>query len=258
MGKLGDLLNKDVGSIASKVLKADVADIVKGAGRALNTDVGIIAKGAGKVLKYDLGELFTEGDPSSTTSATEAGASAGALRSTAQGALAATTPVAITEAPPQASTGAFEPVAAEPTTGGAAEPQKARLTEALVNRLLLNEPAGSDLLTLLPLQSGNYTREKGSAHGSIAADPVNVTYSGNGEAVSVTIVSCWDADEARDKLERSKAKLENSRGSVEHCWIAGIDSRGVVFLWVRSSFCYEVVSPRGVSPIARFLGEFPY
>jgi hypothetical protein len=61
-----------------------------------------------------------------------------------------------------------------------------------------------------------------------------------------------------DKLERNRAKLENSRGSHELNWVAGIDTRGVVFLWVRNSFCFEVVSPRGVSPIARFLGDFPY
>ena len=42
LGKLGDLLNKDVGSIvkdAGKVLNADVGDIVKGAGKVLSTDV---------------------------------------------------------------------------------------------------------------------------------------------------------------------------------------------------------------------------
>jgi hypothetical protein len=140
----------------------------------------------------------------------------------------------------------------------AADPPKARLTEALVNRQRFSEPEGSDLLTLLPLQVGNYERAKNSAQGEIASDPVNVTYSGNGEAVSVTVVSCWDGDEAREKLDRGRSKLENSRGSNELNWVAGIDSRGVVFIWVRNNFCYEVVSPRGVSPIARFLGDFPY
>jgi hypothetical protein len=169
-------------------------------------------------------------------------------------------PAAASAAPPPepGSTGAFIPVKARVVTAPATEQAKARLTEALVNRLRLSEPTGTDLLNLLPLQIGNYEREKGFAHGDIASDPVNVTYSGNGEAVSVTIVSCWDADEALEKLERNRTKLENSRGSHELNWVAGIDARGVVFLWVRSSFCFEVVSPRGVSPIARFLGDFPY
>jgi len=240
MSKIGDILKHDVGSIAGKVLKADITDIVKGAARALNADVGAIAKGAGKVLKYDLGGLFTGSAPSPPTPITSA------------------PPAAAAGKPTPASTGEFRPVAAGPSTSADTEPPKARLTEALVNRSLLTEPAGADLLTLLPLQVGSYTREIGLAHGSIATDPVNVTYSGNREAVSVTVVSCWDANEARDKLDRSKSNLDNNRGSMQDGWVAGIDSRGVVFIWTRNSFCYEVVSPRGVSPIARFLGEFPY
>jgi hypothetical protein len=45
-GKLGELLNKDVGAL------------VKDAGKVLNTDVGTLAKGAGKVLNSDLGDLL--------------------------------------------------------------------------------------------------------------------------------------------------------------------------------------------------------
>jgi hypothetical protein len=266
MSKIGDILNKDVGSLASKVLKADVADFVKGAGKALNTDVGTIAKGAGKVLTYDLGGLFTEtgaqpGASSDATSVEQKNAAAptampnGSVPATTGSLPAAASAIPV---PEPGSTGAFVPVNAPTGAAPATEPAKARLTEALVNRQRLTEPSGTDLLNLLPLQIGNYERAKGVAHGDIASDPVNVTYSGNGDAVTVTLVSCWDADEALEKLERNRAKLENSRGSHELNWVAGIDTRGVVFLWVRSSFCFEVVSPRGVSPIARFLGDFPY
>ena len=272
MSKFGDILNKDVGSLATKVLKADVGVMVKGAGRALNTDVGTIAKGAGKVFTYDLGELFS-GNGSQPKPEPKSSIASGALEDSA---LAATPATSLSAAAPHddaggpsrasatigmvpapGSTGAFIPV--NSATGPATtEPPKARLTEALVNRQCLAEPSGADLLLLLPLQIGNFERAKGVAHGDIASDPVNVTYSGSGEVVSVTLVSCWDADEALEKLERSRVKLENSRSSKELSWVAGIDTRGVVFLWVRSSFCFEVVSPRGVSPIARFLGNFPY
>ena len=260
MSKIGDILNKDVGSFASRVLKADVGNIVMGAGRALNTDVGSIAKGTGKVLAYDLGELFTDAAPGVKPATPAAPAAHAPIDSNSEMLIGeAASPVAAdTEHGTNASTGNFRPVAAATAGNGANEPPKARLTEALVNRQRLSEPAGADLLGLLPVQLANYARDKGEALGDIASDPVNVTYSGNGEAVSVVVVSCWDADEARDKLERDRLKLENSRGSTEHCWVAGIDSRGVVFLWTRNHYCFEVVSPRGVSPIARFLGEFPY
>ena len=249
MSKIGDFLKQGVGSIASKVLKAGVTDIVKGAGRASNVDVGPIASGAGEVLDYNPRGLFT---PSAPPSIEDAPASSSPATPTTS------VPAPAAEKPMPASTGEFRPVAVGALTSAGAELPKARLTEALVNRLLLTQPAGADLLTLLPLQVGIYTRERGLAHGQIATDPVNVTYSGNGEAVSVTVVSCWDADEARDKLDPSKSNLDNSRGSVQDGWLAGIDSRGVVFTWARNSFRYEVVSPRGVSPIARFLGAFPY
>ncbi len=256
MSKIGDILNKDVGSLAAKVLKADVADLVKGAGRALNTDVGSIAKGAGGVLKYDLSDLFKNTDPVDPGSANATSPPAGTASAATQTSVAGQTPPSPHVEIP-GSTGAFPPVATT-AQSESAEPPKARLTDALVNRQRLKEPVGSGLLTLLPLAVGSYAREAGNARGEIASDPVNVTYSGNGEAVSVTVVSCWDADEARDQLERNRGKLENSRGSTDLKWVAGIDARGVVFLWVRNSFCYEVVSPRGVSPIARFLGDFPY
>jgi hypothetical protein len=269
MSKIGDLLNKDVGSIATKVLKADVADIVKGAGRALNTDVGSIAKGAGKVLTYDLTDLFANNDPE-PAAATPSGAEQPEGQPTndrpASAQPAATAPAAngIDAAGP-ASTAAFVPVArdssattAAPSAADAGALPKARLTEALVNRQSLAAPSGADLLTLLPLRVGAYERAKANAQGDIASDPVSVTYSGNAESVTVTLYSCWDADEAIEKLTRGKNTLENSRGSMEQAWVAGINSRGVVFIWVRGSYCYEVLSPRGVSAIARFLGEFIY
>jgi hypothetical protein len=237
-------------------------------GDILNKDVGTIAKGAGKVLSNDLGELLTENgaQPKADEAAalvdnirgteTQPNSALGHSSAQPKDGLAAAAPSAPSAEP--GSTGTFIPVESAVQPALPTQPAKARLTEALVNRQRLAEPIGADLLLLLPLKLGNYERTRGVAQGEIASDPVNVTYSGNGEAVSVTIVSCWDADEALEKLERNRAKLENSRGSHQLNWVAGIDARGVVFLWVRSNYFFEVVSPRGVSPIARFLGDFPY
>lgn len=264
MSKIGDFLNKDVGSLATKVLKADVADIMKGAGRALNTDVTSIAKGAKGVLSYDLTDLFSESDapaldevPESADPPAVAAAPASPSEpDTPPESTAALRPVPKPSAAPQAAS-APAPASATITTPPAELP-KARLTEALVSRQTRAAPEGADLKLLLPFAVGNYERSRSTATGDIASDPVSVMYSGNSEAVGVTVTSCWDADEAREFLARGKVKLENSRGSEDHGWVAGIDSRGVVFTWVRSSYCYEITSPRGVSPIARFLDVFPY
>lgn len=74
LGKLGDLLNKDMGTLvkdAGKVLNTDVGAIAKGAGKVLNTDMGDLAKGAGKVLNADLGDLMRSADPAANDKAND-------------------------------------------------------------------------------------------------------------------------------------------------------------------------------------------
>ncbi|MFO0326028.1 MAG: hypothetical protein ACK50D_13645 [Burkholderiales bacterium] len=249
MPKIVDILNADVGEVATKVLKADVGDIVKGAGKVLTTDVGTIAKGTSKVLSYDLADLFSDEKQDADAAAPKP---AGTYPTPpAPG----TTPAPNNEPPPPGSTASFTAVKPAATPG---ELPKMRLTEALVMRQSRPAPAQAELTILLPLAIGAYERALGSAHGDIASDPVSVMYSGNGEAVSVTVTPFWESDEAQAALAKSKNALENSRGSVEQSWIAGIDSRGVVFMWTRDTYCFEITSPRGVSPVARFLEVFPY
>ncbi len=256
MGKLGDILNKDVGSIATKVFKADVGEIVKSAGRALNTDVGTIAKGAGNVLSYDLSDLFSSGVENTDAQGSGGGAPAqnqteniqrhSTHAAAANAAAVSTQPVAASVPSADASPATINP------------PARARLTEALVARNSRVMPAGLDLNSLLPVKVGAFSRLPGAAQGEIASDPVSATYSSNVEAITVTLAACWDADEARDKLKRRQSKLESARGTPDHSWAAGIDSHGVVFVWTREHFCYEIVSPRGVSALAGFLADFPY
>jgi hypothetical protein len=256
MVKLVDILNKDVGSLAAKVLKADVGNMVKGAGRALNTDVGTIAKGAGKVLSYDLGELFAA-DADADAKDVNAGAIVSASETpaiTATSAAQAVTPnttVASTTITPTSN-------ATDTDTSGNSTIPRAKLTEALVNRQQHAMPTGSALLALMPLKIGAFVRPSQSAVGDIASDPVSVTYSSNVEALSLSLDACWDSDESIEKLNRRRAALENARSGADNTWVAGLNSQGIVFIWRREQYCFEIVSPRGVSPVARFLADFPY
>ncbi len=256
MGKLGDILNKDVGSIATKVFKADVGEIVKSAGRALNTDVGTIAKGAGNVLSYDLSDLFNSGVENIDAQVSGGGAHAqnqtGNTQRHSTDAAAANT-AAVSTRPVVASTPADD---VSPATSN--PPARAKLTEALVARNMRVMPAGLDLNSLLPVKVGAFSRLPGAAQGEIASDPVSATYSSDLEAVTVTLAACWDADEASGKLKRRQSKLENARAAADHSWAVGIDSHGVVFIWTRESYCFEIVSPRGVPALAGYLADFPY
>jgi hypothetical protein len=257
MVKLVDILNKDVGSLAAKVLKADVGNMVKGAGRALNTDVGTIAKGAGKVLSYDLGDLFAaDGKPDEPTPDTRAPTSETPL------ARASPAPVperaAILNSTSTPANAASASTTSPPTSDPASAAPRAKLTDALVNRQQHPMPAGSALATLLPIKVGSFARTQQSAQGDIATDPVSVTYSSNVEAISLSLDACWDSDESTEKLNRRRAALENARSGADNTWVAGVNSQGIVFIWRREQYCFEIVSPRGVSPVARFLADFPY
>jgi|GEM_PF-2133332 len=256
MVKLVDLLNKDVGSLAAKVLKADVGNLVKGAGRALNTDVGTIAKGAGKVLSYDLSGLFAaDAKPESVNTDSSVTASAAPL---------AETPAALVETPatklmPAAADPLITPATPPPDTdNGAITAPRAKLTEVLVNRQKHAKPAGTTLLTLMPLNVGAFSRPSQAAVGDIATDPVSVTYSSSVEALSLSLDACWDNEESTEKLNRRRGALENARSGADNTWVAGVNSQGIVFIWRREQYCFEIVSPRGVSPVARFLADFPF
>jgi hypothetical protein len=247
MGKIGELLNKDIGGIAAKVLKADVGDMMKGAGRALNTDVSTIAKGAGKVLTYDLADLFAADNK--TAAPTE-------VANAVANEVAENSAASTDKSPAKPSHAAnSEAPNADPATSAL---PKAKLTEALVNRQKHRSIVGTSLATLLPLTVGAFARPANSAQGDIANDPVSSIYSSEHESLSIMLEALWDEDEARAKLHRRQAKLENVRYSVEQQWAAGVDAQGLVFVWTREQYYFEIVSPRGVSPVARFLGDFPY
>lgn len=255
MVKLADILNKDVGSLAAKVLKADVGNMVKGAGRALNTDVGTIAKGAGKVLSYDLGDLFAADSKPDEPTLTTVAPTSESPTATASPAPERAAILNTTSAPANAASAS---TTSPPPSDPASTVPRAKLTDALVNRQQHLMPAGSALATLLPIKVGSFARTQQSAQGDIATDPVSVTYSSNVEAISLSLDACWDSDESVEKLNRRRAALENARSGADNTWVAGVNSQGIVFIWRREQYCFEIVSPRGVSPVARFLADFPY
>ncbi len=240
MGKLADILKQDVGSMATKVFHADVGLMVKSAGRALNTDVGTIAKGAGQILSYDLADLFVnEGkDPGAKTSTN----GDDGIEEHSQ---------------PQASTSA-EPVTNNYQPESTNTTARVKLTAALVHRNSRAMPESSDLIVLLPTTVGSFSRSASALQGEIASDPVSAIYSSDTEAITITMTVYWDADEASAQMQRRQSTLENMRSSTDHTWVAGTDNLGVIFVWTRQHVCYEIVSPRGVSPLARFLADFPH
>ncbi|MBL8522986.1 MAG: hypothetical protein JNN20_04800 [Betaproteobacteria bacterium] len=274
LGKLGELLNKDVGAI------------VKDAGKVLNTDVGTLAKGAGKVLNADLGDLVrstpvpaesvqgeTKTGPEKDVTPREAKASAAPAAKPVTPA-PPPPPAAPTPAePPAPAAAAFDPDATlklgspahddtstlvlAPAADDSSLPQ---LADELVSRQRRAMPKGTSLLELLPHTAAEFSRPHATPAGELTSDPVTALYgAGGGVVIAVKLVQCWDADEAGERLTEVKNQSgKNYRMAPDKTWILGETLQGLVFSWTRDCYSFTATSPKGVAPLAKFLLGFPY
>lgn len=272
LGKLGNLLNRDVGAL------------VKDAGKVLNTDVGTLAKGAGRVLNADLGDLLRSPPPPPVEVAASVpvgdlvgpDAPGKVLSPPAVGVQAAAPPVVAAFNPDAtlqlrpsvpASVGEnFNPDAtlqlrpADRASAGAAEIHTVpALADALVARGDRQAPQGTSLVNLLPYDAGEFARPHATPAGELTSDPVSAIYRGGGDTIAVKLVQCWDADEAREHLEDLKALAGAAvRVGTDGSWVLGQTNQGTVFAWNRDTYAFTATSPKGPAPLAKFLSVFPY
>lgn len=270
-GKLGELLNKDVGAL------------VKDAGKVLNTDVGTIAKGAGKVLNTDLGDLLRSdaadetaaqpvaqkvAEPPVTATVKEAAVPPPTTPAPVSAPAAAAAPVE-----PAAAAANFDPdatlklgspadhdastVLLAPLADDSALPT---LADELVSRQRRAMPKGTSLLELLPYDAGEFSRPHARPSGELTSDPVTALYgAGGGVMVAMKLVQCWDADEAGERLQEVKVQAGKSyRMAPDKSWILAETLQGLVFSWTRDCYSFTATSPKGVTPLAKFLLGFPY
>jgi len=285
LGKLGQLLNKDVGAL------------VKDAGKVLNSDVGTLAKGAGKVLNADLGDLLRESAPPDqaieSSSAKPAGAPAAEVPAEPKSRPARTVPVAAdTPAPAKiveasAPAPAFDPDATQKfdpdatqkfapdatqkldpkdeatvvmaAGGGKPEASLPQLADSLTSRHTRPMPTGTSLLVLLPHSAGEFVRPHATPVGELTSDPVMAMYSVSGHPVALRLVQCWDEEEARDRLNDVKRQAgDNFRMGADRSWIMGETLQGLMFAWTRGNYSYTATAPKGEITMVRFLFAFPY
>lgn len=275
LGKLGDLL------------KRDVSAIVKDAGKVLNSDVGTLAKDAGKMLNADLGDLLR----STPTPAAEGEVAAPVNASTAPAAPQAKAPAPAPSAPANPAAEKFNPDATlqirkppadaalsdapfdpdatlqikrpppmpEEPAPVAAAPDVPRLTDELVQRHKRPMPTGTSLVQLLPYSVGEFERPHATPTGELTSDPVTAIYRVSGETVAVKLLQCWDADEAIERLADIKSQSgENVRVANDGSWVLGQTAQGMVFAWNRDAYSFSVTSPKGIATVARFLLYFPF
>ena len=269
LGKLGELLNKDVGAL------------VKDAGKVLNTDVGTLAKGAGKVLNADLGGLLRD-SPADAPVPSEESAPEKPAKSLYDNVIAkpditpdeapapAYDPDATQKFEPDA-TQKFEPDATQKMNpddaatvvmapgGGQPSATLPQLAESLVSRHTRPMPTGTSLLQLLPYSAGEFERPHATPVGELTSDPVLAMYSISGHPVAVRLVQCWDEDEARDRLKEIKVQAgSNFMMGSDGTWILGETLQGLVFAWTRGNYSFTATAPKGEVSMVRFLFAFPY
>ena len=285
LGKLGEFLNKDMGTL------------VKDAGKVLNTDVGTLAKGAGKVLNSDVGDLLRD---------SKTGPTAGEVFAPLEPATAHAEPVSgvpataaersVTRTPPPsraapAPTVPSSPAATAPTNeeaasaapfnadatlklapgggheattvmapgGGTAVSALPQLADDLVARHSRKMPAGTSLLELLPHVCGEFERPKSTPVGELTSDPVTAMYGVTGHPVALRLVQCWDEEEAREHLGDVKKQAgKNFRMGEDKSWILGETLQGLMFAWTRGNYSFTATAPKGEISMVRFLKAFPY
>ena len=264
LGKLGALLNKDVGTL------------VKDAGKMLNTDVGTLAKGAGKILNADLGTLLRDAEPGASDAAVPPANNIAAAEIPVSG-QPVVEPMAVAAmvtpaSPPQSATPAgFDPDATLKLAPGSdatlvlapggedKSPALPQLSDDLVLRQQRQVPAGTSLLLLLPHSAGEFERPHATPSGELTSDPVSAMYSVTGHPVAVRLVQCWDAEEARDHLDEIKVQTgRNFRMGDDRSWILGQTLQGLVFAWTRGNYLFTATAPKGEISMVRFLKAFPY
>ncbi len=274
LGKLGELLNKDVGAL------------VKDAGKVLNTDVGTLAKGAGKVLNTDLGDLLRSDATADTAGQAAEAAADPPVPAIAKPAAAPPapapppTPVPAPAAPvPPAAAATVAPAAdfdpdATLKLGSPADHDTSTvllapladdsalpvLADELVSRQRRAMPKGTSLLELLPYDAGEFSRPHARPTGELTSDPVTALYgAGGGVMVAMKLVQCWDADEAGERLQEVKVQAGKSyRMAPDKTWILAETLQGLVFSWTRDCYSFTATSPKGATPLAKFLLGFPY
>jgi hypothetical protein len=248
LGKLGEVLGADVGSLvkdAGKVLNTDVGGIVKGAGKALNADVGDIVKGAGTLLRTDVGDLIRG-------PANEKPAAAGGTQPATAAPAAASVRAAETSQ-------RLKTVQTTTSLPQATPPAAVKVTEDLVTRKGRAMPSGRSLSQLLPVTVGTFRRDADKPTGDIAGDPVVASYMDGSEIITLELAVCWDREEAVALLGDAQGRAgAQCKVASDYTWLIGQGPEGAVLAWVRDTYFYLIHAPKGPVGLVRFATQFPF
>ncbi len=129
----------------------------------------------------------------------------------------------------------------------------------LLLRTQREAPVGNDVNVLLAHSVGDFKRPQATPSGELTTDPVNAVYADKGETVQVQLTRCWDADEARQEVERIITMIGTAAHMPsDHAWVIGPTPQGTVYAWNRDCYFFCATSRKGAPALARFLSVYSY
>ena len=248
--------------------KADVSDLMKGAGKVLRTDLGDLLRSSEAAPQAKSSDAQNDvGEPTSTRHVTRTNSQnrpVTAAKTTQVGVEPAKSVINATR--PQTPE---EKLAALSDDEGATQrvrvgtPSHALRNTQLDDRTLVRQtraaPRGNAAAVLLPVQVNEFARNATQPEGNIAHDPAQTTYVSQFGNVQLLIEITWSSGEARECLAHlSKTIGVGAVNNTDQHWVLGSLNDSLVYAWCRENYYFRATSAGGGNVLVPFLTDFPY
>ncbi len=238
--------------------KADVSDLMKGAGRVLRTDLGDLLRtpGAPNVdnkAATDVGEDTSTQHVSRTNSQSR-------LRpaDNSNSIFAAKRPQTAEEK--LAALGEDEGASQRVRVNAEQiQPRTTQLDDKTLLRSKRSAPYGNAATVLLPHVIGTFSRDAEHPAGNIAHDPAQAAYASHSGNVQLLVEITWSSAEARECLAHLVKEIgQGAVSNTEHHWALGSLNDSLVYAWCRENYYFRATSAGGGGVLVPFLTDFPY
>ncbi len=243
--------------------KADVSDLMKGAGKVLRTDIGGLLRSPSAVEPVEAPVLPPDEHTSTkhvsrtTTNSLNNKRPSTETVNSIFAAKRLQTPEEKLAALGDDDDGASQRVRVN--TKFISTTRSTQLDDKTLLRNTREAPRGNAAATLLPHQVNEFARDSALPQGDIAHDPAQAAYTSHYGNVQLLIEITWSSGEAHDCLTHLAKQLGDSAAPApEQQWVLGQLNDSTVFAWCRENYYFRATSAGGGAVLVPFLADFPY
>ena len=241
--------------------KADVSDLMKGAGKMLRTDIGGLLRNTGESEPTAAPARAVDEDTSTkhvTRSTTNSLNGKRPPTETVNSIFAAKR----VQTPEEKLAALGEDDEASQrirVNTKLVTPRSTQLDDKTLLRQSRLAPHGNAAATLLPHQVNEFSREANHPEGNIAHDPAQAAYTSHYGNVQLLVEITWSSGEARDCLAHLANTIgESAAPAANQQWLLGQLNDSTVFAWCRENYYFRATSSGGGAVLVPFLTDFPY